>query len=127
MKAFENRVEELPDHDRYLVLNACYATKVLEDQIKAFMPMSPKGIILTHLDEEKIIAGRLTNLLLSAQLPNLLALREGKKYQAFSETFRPARFLTNVFSFLFSSLGKFKQTLIQPGKSYAFIKNARWA
>ena len=52
MKAFE-LAPKLPDHDRYLVLNACYVTKVLEDQIKAFMPMSPKGIILTHLDEEK--------------------------------------------------------------------------
>ena len=95
MKAFEARAEELPDHDRYLVLNACYATKVLEDQIKAFMPMSPKGIILTHLDEEKSW-GRLTNLLLGTNCPVCL-LSGGQKIPGLFETFRPTRFLTNVF------------------------------
>ena len=95
MKAFEARAEELPDHDRYLVLNACYATKVLEDQIKAFMPMAPKGIILTHLDEEKSW-GRLTNLLLGTNCPVCL-LSGGQKIPGLFETFRPTRFLTNVF------------------------------
>ena len=95
MMRFQNQVEGLPDHDRFLVLNACYATQMLEDQVKAFMPMNPKGIILTHLDEERSW-GRLTNLLLSTNCPVCL-LSGGQKIPGMFETFRPTRFLTNVF------------------------------
>ena len=113
--AIQNQVEELPDHDRFLVLNACYATQMLEDQVKAFMPMNPKGIILTHLDEERSW-GRLTNLLLSTNCPICL-LSGGQKIPGMFETFRPTRFLTNVFP-SYSSLGIWR-TRFWICKSYA--------
>jgi len=94
LDAYSKRLEELPDHDRYLVLNACYANRLLENQIKAFMPMNPKGIILTHLDEERSW-GRLANLLLGTNCPAVL-LSGGQKIPGTFELFRSSRFMSNV-------------------------------
>ena len=52
------------------------------------------------------------------QLPGLLALRRAKNTRPFRNLSTHA-IPDKRFSFLFSSLGKFKQTLIKPGKSYA--------
>jgi hypothetical protein len=94
LDAYEKRLEGLPEHDRYLVINACYANRLLENQIKAFMPMNPKGIILTHLDEERSW-GRLANLLLGTNCPAVL-LSGGQKIPGTFELFRPSRFMANV-------------------------------
>jgi len=56
--------------------------------------MNPKGIILTHLDEERSW-GRLANLLLGTNCPAVL-LSGGQKIPGTFELFRPSRFMANV-------------------------------
>ncbi len=53
MTALRNQVGALPSPCVHLVLNAAYETSVLLEQWRAFEPLQPEDVILTHLDEEQ--------------------------------------------------------------------------
>jgi len=91
----ESRLQALPQCDRYLVLNACYNTAHLNQQLKAFERFKPRGIIFSHLDEETQW-GRLLNLFLGTNCPVSL-LSGGQNIPGTFETFRPAGVLSRVF------------------------------
>ena len=91
----ESRLKNLPDCDRYLVLNACYTDTHLSQQIRAFEKFSPKGIIITHLDEDPQW-GKLINLLLGTNFPVAL-LSGGQNIPGTFEAFRPSSVISKIF------------------------------
>ena len=91
----ESRLKNLPDCDRYLVLNACYTDTHLSQQIRAFEKFSPKGIIITHLDEDPQW-GKLINLLLGTNFPVAL-LSGGQNIPGTFEAFRPSSIISRIF------------------------------
>lgn len=95
MSELDTKLAELPDCDRYLVMNACYTAENLSDQIKAFEQFQPKGIIFTHLDEESHW-GRLMNLFIGTNCPVAL-MSGGQNIPGTFEVFRPSGVLSRVF------------------------------
>ncbi|MDG1891497.1 MAG: hypothetical protein P8L18_09310 [Verrucomicrobiota bacterium] len=93
--ALETQLESLPACDRYLVLNACYATSNLNEQIRAFERFKLKGIVLTHIDEQPHW-GNLMNVLLGTNCPVVL-LSGGQKIPGTFELFRSSSVISSVF------------------------------
>ena len=91
----ESRLKNLPDCDRYLVLNACYTDTHLSQQIRAFDKFNPKGIIITHLDEGPQW-GKLMNLFLGTNFPVAL-LSGGQNIPGTFEAFRPSSIISRIF------------------------------
>ncbi len=91
----ESRLKNLPDCDRYLVLNACYTDAHLSQQIRAFEKFNPKGIIITHLDEDPQW-GKLMNLFLGTNFPVAL-LSGGQNIPGTFEAFRPSSIISRIF------------------------------
>ena len=89
------QLAELPDCDRYLVLNACYTAENLNEQLKAFERFQPKGLIFSHLDEESHW-GRLMNLFIGTNCPVAL-MSGGQNIPGTFELFRPSGVLSRVF------------------------------
>lgn len=89
------QLAQLPDCDRYLVLNACYTAENLNEQIKAFEQFKLKGIIFSHLDEESHW-GRLMNLFIGTNCPVAL-MSGGQNIPGTFEVFRPSGVLSRVF------------------------------
>jgi flagellar biosynthesis protein FlhF len=95
MSELGSQLAELPDCDRYLVLNACYTAENLNEQIKAFERFQPKGLIFSHLDEESHW-GRLMNLFIGTNCPVAL-MSGGQNIPGTFEVFRPSGVLSRVF------------------------------
>ncbi len=91
----ETRLLNLPESDRYLVLNACYTDSNLNQQLRAFERFKPKGIIFTHLDEEPQW-GKLMNLFLGTNCPVVL-LSGGQNIPGTFESFRPGGIISRIF------------------------------